>query len=354
MKATLDKLMHAVQGIAKQNVAQVTVSVKTIHDRLLALRNVPSLLESQVDGGTRSQSRTGEELASLAEACIDGECGKIDSELEKLKEVEEQLIETVAIVSRILPSTINELLAQTEESGKNMQELAKLLRVDSTKVVERVKAMLQEREKTKSPQQTTARTSPSPSIQSRSQGGFDDLDTQPNVGHMFAAMALPEVEIFKDPQGRGFSKFVTRFGMKYGNLGLRDDMLAHLLFSKLEGYPKAVAEALPKYIREGSFQEILEALRSKFKTNESANQMKAYMEFKHLKMTKDVTRYCLELESLSRKAYPDASEGDLSRTRAGELVSQLTGWLEYLHFFTTMELAPKESAYKMVKAMAQR
>ncbi|EYC41201.1 hypothetical protein Y032_0577g222 [Ancylostoma ceylanicum] len=144
MKATLDKLMHAVQGIAKQNVAQVTVSVKTIHDRLLALRNVPSLLESQVDGGTRSQSRTGEELASLAEACIDGECGKIDSELEKLKEVEEQLIETVAIVSRILPSTINELLAQTEESGKNMQELAKLLRVDSTKVVERVKAMLQE------------------------------------------------------------------------------------------------------------------------------------------------------------------------------------------------------------------
>ncbi|EYC45084.1 hypothetical protein Y032_0439g1492 [Ancylostoma ceylanicum] len=86
-KATLDKLMHAVQGITKQNVAQVTVSVKTIHDRLLALRNVPSLLESQVDGGTRSQSRTSEELASLAEAYIDGECTKIGSELEKLKKV---------------------------------------------------------------------------------------------------------------------------------------------------------------------------------------------------------------------------------------------------------------------------
>ncbi|KAL6737857.1 hypothetical protein Aduo_011468 [Ancylostoma duodenale] len=167
-------------------------------------------------------------------------------------------------------------------------------------------------------------------------------------------MALPEVEMFKDPQGRGFSEFVTRFGMKYGNWGLRDDMLVHLLLSKLEGYPKAVAEALPKYVRKGSFQELLEALRSMFKANESANQMKAYMEHKHLKMTKDVTRYCLELESLTRKAYPDASEEKLSRTRAGELVSQLTNWPECLQIFTTIEVAPKESAYEMVKAMAQR
>ncbi|KAL6743334.1 hypothetical protein Aduo_016381 [Ancylostoma duodenale] len=78
------------------------------------------------------------------------------------------------------------------------------------------------------------------------------------------------------------------------------------------------------------------------------------MELKHLKMTKGVTRYCLELESLTRRAYPDASEEELSRTRAGELVSQLTEWPEYLQLFTTMELAPKDSAYEMVKAMAQR
>ncbi|KAK6054604.1 zinc knuckle [Cooperia oncophora] len=81
--------------------------------------------------------------------------------------------------------------------------------------------------------------------------------------------------------------------------------------------------------------------------------MKAYL-VKHLKKRGGVTEFCLELERLSREAYPDASEEELSRTRAGELVSQLTDWPEYLQLFTTMEIAPKEQAYDMVKAMAQR
>ncbi|KAK6057123.1 zinc knuckle [Cooperia oncophora] len=75
---------------------------------------------------------------------------------------------------------------------------------------------------------------------------------------------------------------------------------------------------------------------------------------RRLKKHGGVTEFCLELERLSREAYPDASEEELSRTRAGELVSQLTDWPEYLQLFTTMEIAPKEQAYDMVKAMAQR
>ncbi|EYB90695.1 hypothetical protein Y032_0215g2349 [Ancylostoma ceylanicum] len=78
------------------------------------------------------------------------------------------------------------------------------------------------------------------------------------------------------------------------------------------------------------------------------------MDLKHLKMTKDVITNCFELEDLTREAYP--FEEELSRTRAGELVSQFTEWPEYLRQFTqfTMELAPKESAYEMMKVMAQR
>ncbi|EYC35712.1 hypothetical protein Y032_0994g3334 [Ancylostoma ceylanicum] len=209
-------------------------------------------------------------------------------------------------------------------------------------------------EKTNSLQPRKVVSSPSPSTQSRLEGGFDDFDNQPNMRHMFAAMTLPEVELFKDPQGKGFDEFIMRFNVKYGSLGLHNEMLVHLLFSKLDGYPKAVAEALPRGIREGGFQDIVESLQSRFRANDSENHMKAYMELTHLKMTTDVTRYCLQLENLSRRAYPDASEEELSRTRAGELVSQLVDWPEYLQLFTTMELAPKHSAYEMVKTTAQR
>ncbi|KAK6036711.1 zinc knuckle [Cooperia oncophora] len=145
-----------------------------------------------------------------------------------------------------------------------------------------------------------------------------------------------------------------RFTMKYQSLGLRNDLLTQLLLSKLQGYPKAVAKSLPKLVREGNFESLVEALRAKLAVDNSAMQMKAYLDLKHLKKRGGVTEFCLELERLSREAYPDASEEELSRTRAGELVSQLTDWPEYLQLFTTMEIAPKEQAYDMVKAMAQR
>ncbi|KAL6726172.1 hypothetical protein Aduo_003535 [Ancylostoma duodenale] len=131
-------------------------------------------------------------------------------------------------------------------------------------------------------------------------------------------------------------------------------MLVRLLLSKLDGNPRAVAEALPRHVREGDFDVLVESLKAKFNLNDSAEQMKAYMELKRLRKKGDVTRYCLELESLTSKAYPDASDEELSRTRAGELVAQLSEWPEYLQFYTTMELAPKGCAYEMVKNMALR
>ncbi|KAK6011563.1 hypothetical protein OSTOST_23346 [Ostertagia ostertagi] len=119
-------------------------------------------------------------------------------------------------------------------------------------------------------------------------------------------------------------------------------MLVHLLLSKLDGFPRSVAEALPRLWKD------------KFKENESSTQMNAYMKLKTLRMEGDVTSYCVELEKLTQRAYPEASEQELSRTRASELVAQLSNWPEYLQLYTTMEVAPKQQAYEMVKTMAQR
>ncbi|VDO76116.1 unnamed protein product [Heligmosomoides polygyrus] len=154
------------------------------------------------------------------------------------------------------------------------------------------------------------------------------MASQPEGSFVYALI----LQTYKNPQGKDFSDFVLKFRIKYGSLGLRDDMLSYLLLSKMDGYPKAVAQALPKHVRESSFEDLLKRLRK----------------------TGDITTYCVELERLTRSAYPDQSEEDLSRTRAGELVSQLTNWPEYLQLYTAMEIAPKELAYEMVKAMAQR
>lgn len=109
--------------------------------------------------------------------------------------------------------------------------------------------------------------------------------------------------------------------MKYQNLGLQDDVLIHSLISKLGGVPKAVTEALPRHVMAGSFLDFADAVRSKFRINDSACQVKAYVELKRrLKRDRDIARLCLEIENLMALAFPLASKEELSQRRATELV----------------------------------
>uniref|UniRef100_A0A7I4YDN3 CCHC-type domain-containing protein n=1 Tax=Haemonchus contortus TaxID=6289 RepID=A0A7I4YDN3_HAECO len=141
--------------------------------------------------------------------------------------------------------------------------------------------------------------------------------------------------------------------MKYGGLGLQDEMLIHLMCTKLQGYPKAVVETLPRSSKEGSYVNFVEALRAKLKENEVAQRTETYIKLKQLRKRSSVTDYCLELEDLTRKVYPDASEKELSMIRAGELITQLTEWKEYVQIFNTLEQSKQEEAYEKLKNLAQ-
>ncbi|KIH45697.1 hypothetical protein ANCDUO_24259, partial [Ancylostoma duodenale] len=168
-----------------------------------------------------------------------------------------------------------------------------------------------------------------------------------------ATMALPEVQPFSNPQGKGFETFLASFQMKYGRLGLDHSMLTHLLASKLEGHPRAIFEALPRSCKEGSFTELIETLRERLRENDASRRTEAYVKLKQLRKTTSVTKYCVELEALTQTIYPEASDEELSMMRAGELITQLTDWNEYVQLFAIMEGARPGEAYEKLKGMAQ-
>ncbi|KIH63692.1 hypothetical protein ANCDUO_06007 [Ancylostoma duodenale] len=116
------------------------------------------------------------------------------------------------------------------------------------------------------------------------------------VNPAFAAMALPDVPVYDYAQGKGFDEFLTSFLMKCGSLNLDDVMLIHSLCSKLGGQPRAVMETLPQDVREGTFEGFASALMAKFKENESARRMEAYIKLKKLTPSTNITEYCVELE----------------------------------------------------------
>ncbi|KAL6723890.1 hypothetical protein Aduo_018845 [Ancylostoma duodenale] len=141
MKVALDKLIFAVQDIAKQNAAQVKLSLKAIHDSTVALRNVPSMLEKQADASTRAQTRTSEELANLTRGYVASACGEMDKKLEDLQSVEEELNKLVTLTTQVLPSKINEVLTHAAKNDRCMRSLAQILEVAPTEVVHKVKTI---------------------------------------------------------------------------------------------------------------------------------------------------------------------------------------------------------------------
>ncbi|KAK6024717.1 hypothetical protein OSTOST_09470 [Ostertagia ostertagi] len=181
---------------------------------------------------------------------------------------------------------LGNIFEQAQHDDKCMRTLSKMLNVKSTEVVRAVGNLIEPKQTagieqvpitsrkllpSKTPllfdipkaAQTYLLLAPTRSAESATPMGTDHSESQQNdemssrfdsgVGTALAAMALPEVKEFSDPDGKGFTEFVRSFSMKYGRIGLPDDMLIHLMSEKLEGYPKAVMKTLPMETKQGTW-----------------------------------------------------------------------------------------------------
>lgn len=80
--------------------------------------------------------------------------------------------------------------------------------------------------------------------------------------------------------------------------------------------------------------------------------MRTTVELRDLRMRpkQEVTDFCVVLERLGRKAYPEANKEDRSLEIAHILLANLNNWPEHVQLLSDLHRTKPESAYEEVKS----
>ncbi|VDL75148.1 unnamed protein product [Nippostrongylus brasiliensis] len=168
-------------------------------------------------------------------------------------------------------------------------------------------------------------------------------------------MALPEVRPYSGEEATyNFNTFLENFSLKYPRNGWGDAELGVLLRSKLIGKARTQYEALPRAVREGSFEGQVDALRQACRSEVRNQKVVALGELRKLKKKEgqSVADFCLVLEQLTRRAHPHMSESVLDAERAQILYEQLAHWEDSYHLLEALE--SEDQPYEKLKQTAMR
>ncbi|RCN36406.1 zinc knuckle, partial [Ancylostoma caninum] len=157
-------------------------------------------------------------------------------------------------------------------------------------------------------------------------------------------------EVIKYNNKNSFDHFLRSFNVKFPSTIWSDSERRDILINHLEGSARTLVENLPSRIKHGSFNGIVDALRSS--RENPCERLKAIENWKTLSKRTDesVSDFCCRMERISSKAHPDQ---DRDFELGSMLYSCLKHWPNSYHLLAAL-LSPKGRIFESVKAVALR
>ncbi|VDL81861.1 unnamed protein product, partial [Nippostrongylus brasiliensis] len=196
-------------------------------------------------------------------------------------------------------------------------------------------------------------------------GGFVAVQERPPssaTGEAFTmsdymrTMALPDVQPFGGRPHECFKRFVKSFEIKYPKAQWTDSSRIQLFESFLRSGALTVFETLPARVREGTFDDVVREMKKRMSVDGNSQKVKALADLRNLTMRKgqSVSDFCLVLEGLANRAYPDVPLEVTSLQKAEILCRQLASWSGSYCLTEALELSAAHEAYDKVKETALR
>ncbi|EYC37539.1 hypothetical protein Y032_0781g2301 [Ancylostoma ceylanicum] len=177
-------------------------------------------------------------------------------------------------------------------------------------------------------------------------GDVDYAELEEWDPHILLAVAKAKLS-----RGKGKS---TTYG---GHRKLWDDRSLILLFERLlKKDALMIFETLPTSVRSGTFDEVVEAMRARLCEDNNSARLKAMTALRKLTMREgqSVAEFCLVLERVASRAYPDTPPEAVSLQKAEILFNQLARWEGSYTLADALETSAKEEVYEKVKETALR
>ncbi|KHJ82742.1 hypothetical protein OESDEN_17563, partial [Oesophagostomum dentatum] len=153
------------------------------------------------------------------------------------------------------------------------------------------------------------------------------------------SMACADPGIFKGLDHENFDQFIRKFKRKYDRVVRDDTLLLEILGDDhLAGRARAMFLSIPQVVRSQGFDAVIRELASMLSCDSAAARIRALATLKNLRIrpNQEVADFCVALEKLARKAYPECTIEERSMDYAQILLENLATWPEYVQLVGTL------------------